>query len=132
MSPKETVEHNYICPVCGHKLTVGVMHRIETLADRRTGFKPDGSPPFYSIIPLDEIIAETLNVGVKTRTVKNEYLKLLQTFGSEFRILMDISLKDLGDSGYPILQEAVSRMRTGKVNIKPGFDGEYGQIRIFA
>jgi uncharacterized protein (TIGR00375 family) len=131
MNPKETVKHNYLCPVCGKKLTVGVMHRIEILADRKSGFNPKGSPLFYSIIPLDEIIAETLDLGVKSRTVKNEYMKLLQKLGSELKILMDLPLKDIGDAGSPILQAAVSRMRAGKVNIKPGFDGEYGKIEIF-
>ena len=70
MNPKETVKHNYLYSVCGKKITVGIIHRIEKLADRKNGFKPKGSPPFYSIIPLEEIIAETFRVGVKSRTVK--------------------------------------------------------------
>ncbi len=131
MSPEETIKHNYICPVCGKKVTLGVMHRIEKLADKKMGFKPKGSPPFYSIVPLEEIIAETLEVGVKSRAVKNAYRILLQKLGSELKILMDVPLKDIGDAGSPILQEAVSRMRAGKVNIKPGFDGEYGKLEIF-
>jgi uncharacterized protein (TIGR00375 family) len=131
MNPKETVKHNYICPVCGKKLTVGVMHRIEKLADRKSGFRPKGSPPFYSIIPLEEIIAEALDVGVKSKTVKNEYRKLLHILGGELIILMDVPLKDIGDAGSPILQEAISRMRAGSLYIKPGFDGEYGKIKIF-
>ena len=131
MNPKETEEHNFICPICGKRLTVGVMHRIEELADREKGFRPKGSPPFYSIIPLEEIIAEILEVSAKSSTVKNEYMKLLQILGSEFKILMDVSPEDIGDAGSPILREAISRMRAGNVRIKPGFDGEYGKIKIF-
>lgn len=131
MNPRETVKHNYICPVCGKKLTVGVMHRIEKLTDRKNGFKLKGSPPFYSIIPLEEIIAETFKVGVKSRTLKNEYIKLLQKLSSEFKILMEVPLKDIGDAGPPILQVAISLMRAGNVYVKPGFDDEYGKIQIF-
>ncbi|HVO67723.1 MAG TPA: endonuclease Q family protein [Syntrophales bacterium] len=130
-SPKETVKHNYLCPVCGKKVTLGVMHRIEILADKKMGFKPKGSPPFYSIIPLNEIIAETHEVGVTSMTVKKEYIKLLQDLGSEFKILMDVPLKDISDAGSHTLQEAISRVRAGHVHIKPGFDGEYGKIKIF-
>jgi uncharacterized protein (TIGR00375 family) len=131
MSPEDSIRHDYMCPVCGKKLTMGVMHRIEILADRRRGFKKKDAPPFYSIIPLREIIAEVFNRGVKTKTVDDEYMKLLQELGSEFRILLDIPLKGIGDAGSHRLQEAISRMRRGDVNIKPGFDGEYGKVRIF-
>jgi uncharacterized protein (TIGR00375 family) len=131
LSPKETVRNNYVCPMCGRKVTIGVMHRVEKLADRADGFKPEGAPQYYSLIPLTEIIAETLKVGTNTKTVETEYLKLLSTLGNEFKILMESSLSDIERAGSTSLSEAISRMRSGRVNISPGFDGEYGKIKIF-
>ncbi|MDI6727766.1 MAG: endonuclease Q family protein [Thermodesulfovibrionales bacterium] len=130
-TPKETLKHNYLCPVCGKRVTVGVMHRVEKLADRKEGFKPKGSPPFHSIIPLPEIIAEVLKVGPNSKAVDKEYQNLLQKLGNEFRILMDVSLNDIERAGSPLIREAIARMRKGDVHIAPGYDGEYGKIKIF-
>jgi uncharacterized protein (TIGR00375 family) len=131
LSPKETIHHDYLCPVCGKKLTVGVMHRVEKLADREHGFKLADAPAFISIIPLPEIIAEGYKCGVSTKKVDALYFRLLAQLGSEFRILMDAPLDDIERAGTPLLREAISRMRAGKVHIAPGYDGEYGKIRIF-
>lgn len=131
LSPKETIKHNYLCPACGKKVTVGVMHRVESLADRAVGYKPSGAPSFYSIIPLPEIIAETLKVGVNSKAVEREYQNLLQKLGNEFKILMDVSLHAIEEAGSPRLREAISRMRNGDVHIAPGYDGEFGKIKIF-
>ncbi len=131
LSPEETIKHNYLCPVCGKRVTVGVMHRVEKLADRKIGFSPSGAPPFYSIIPLPEIISETIKVGVNSKAVKDNYLHLLEKLGSEFNILMDIPLGDIERAGTPLIGEALARMRSGNVHISPGFDGEYGKVRIF-
>ncbi len=131
MSPKETIKHNYLCPVCGKKVTVGVMHRVEKLADRDEGFKPKGSPSFYSIIPLPEIIAEVLKVGANSKAVDKEYQNLLQKLGSEFKILTDVPLKDIESASSALMKEAISLMRKGDIHIAPGFDGEYGKIKIF-
>jgi uncharacterized protein (TIGR00375 family) len=131
LSPKETIKHNYLCPVCGKKLTVGVMHRVELLADRDDEYKSKGAPGFHSIIPLPEILSEILKVGVNSKAVSNEYLGLLGKIGSEFKILMDVPLNDIERAGSPLLREAISRMREGKIHIAPGFDGEFGKIKIF-
>jgi uncharacterized protein (TIGR00375 family) len=131
LSPKETIKHNNLCPVCGKKVTVGVMHRVEKLADREEGYKPSGAPSFISIIPLPEIIAETFKIGVNSKKVNEEYFKLLERLGNEFTILMDTSLSDIEKAGPPLLREAIARMRAGNVHIAPGYDGEYGKIRIF-
>jgi uncharacterized protein (TIGR00375 family) len=131
LSPQETIENNYVCPVCGKKVTVGVMHRVEKLADRKKGFKPEGALPFYSIVPLPEIIAETLEVGASSKAVNRNYFDLLERLGSEFNILMDTSLVDIERAGYPLLSEAIGRMRSGSIRITPGFDGEFGKIKIF-
>jgi len=131
LSPEETIKNNYLCPVCGKKVTIGVMHRVDKLADRKNGFKPENAPVFYSVIPLAEIISETLKVGVNSKAVRNEYFKLLESLGNEFKILMDCTAEEIESAGTPQLAEAISRMRKGKVNIAPGFDGEYGKIKIF-
>jgi uncharacterized protein (TIGR00375 family) len=131
LSPADTVRHNYTCPVCGKKVTVGVMHRVNMLADREEGFKPDGAPGFYSTIPLTEILAETLGVGAGSKTVDKVYQNLLHKLGNEFKILMDIPPGDIEYAGTPLIREAVSRMRSGNVHITPGFDGKYGKVKIF-
>jgi len=131
LTPKETIDHNYLCPSCGKKVTVGVMHRVEKLADRELGFKPEGAPTFTSIIPLPEIIAEGLKCGVNTKKVDALYFPMLEKLGSEFKILMDVPLDDIERASTPLIREAVSRMRAGKVNIAPGYDGEFGKVRIF-
>jgi len=131
LSPKETIHHNYLCPVCGKKLTVGVAHRVEKLADREKGTRPEGQPGFRSIIPLPEIIGEALLVGASSKKVNTAYFSMLEKLGSEFKILMDIPLKEIEAASSPIIAEAISRVRTGKVYIAPGYDGEYGKVRIF-
>ena len=130
-TPKETIRHHGICPVCGKKLTIGVMHRVERLADREEGFRPKGAPPFRSIIPLTEIIGETLNVGAGSKKVEALYFDLLKSLGNEFKILMDIPLKEISTASSPKLAEAIERMRSGNVSIAPGYDGEFGKVRIF-
>lgn len=130
LSPKETIRHNYLCPVCGRRLTVGVMHRVERLADRPEGFRPEGVPSYHSIVPLPEILAEVLQVGTNSKKIEAEYLRLLDKYGSEFYILMNLSLEEL-EKGNPLLREALERMRSGRINISPGYDGEYGKVRIF-
>jgi uncharacterized protein (TIGR00375 family) len=131
LRPNETIMRNGLCPVCGKRVTIGVMHRVEKLADREEGFRPEGAPPFRSVIPLHEIIAETLKVGVASKTVKNEYEKVIAKFGSELRVLLDTPLEDIGAAGHARLKQAIKKMRTGEVSIAPGYDGEYGKIKIF-
>jgi len=130
LSPEETLRHHYLCPACGKKVTVGVMHRVEKLADREDGFKPSCAPPFYSMIPLQEIIAETKKVGVSSKAVTTDYLQLIEKLGNELKILMDLPLDEIENASSPLLKEAISRVRSGNVHIAPGYDGEYGKIKI--
>jgi uncharacterized protein (TIGR00375 family) len=129
--PKETIKNDFLCPVCGKKVTVGVLHRVQKLADRELGYRPKNAPSFTSIIPLPEIIAEGFKCGVNTKKVNECYFSLLEKLGSEFDILMHTPLDDIERAGTPLLREAISRMREGKVHITPGYDGEFGKIRIF-
>ena len=129
--PKESVIRNNLCPVCGKRVTIGVMHRVESLADREEGFRPEGAPPFHSVIPLHEIIAETLTLGVASKAVRNEYEKVIGQLGNELRILLDVPVEDIEAAGSVRLGRAIKQMRTGEVSISPGYDGEYGKIKIF-
>jgi PHP family Zn ribbon phosphoesterase len=80
---------------------------------------------------LPEIISEVLKVGVNSKAVNNEYLKLLENLGTEFKILMETPLNDIERTGSPLLREAISRMRKRDIHIAPGYDGEFGKIKIF-
>ncbi|MDI6758496.1 MAG: endonuclease Q family protein [Candidatus Omnitrophota bacterium] len=129
--PKETKEYNARCPKCAKPVTVGVVNRIEKLADRPESFKPENPIPFKRLIPLDEIIAEAKGVGKGSVAVERDYHSCIAKFGTEFEILLRASEEDLL-KGLPLkVAQGVLRVREGKVNIKPGFDGEYGTISIF-
>ena len=131
-SPKETKENNGRCNICKKPVTIGVVNRVEQLADRPEGFKPLNSIPFKNFIPLDEIIADVKGINKGSVAVERDYHSYLAKFGTEFDILMrapkDALLKGLP----PKIAEGVLRVREGRVNLKAGFDGEYGKISIFA
>jgi len=129
-SPQQTKEHNYLCPVCKQRLTVGVMHRVETLADRPQGFRPPNAIPEIHLIPLEEIIAEAVNRQVGTKTVREEYERLVN-HAPEFEILLKLPLDELAHFVPPKILEGIIRVREGNVLITPGFDGVYGEIKIF-
>ena len=131
LSPKESQKINEICPKCGRPLTVGVLSRVEELADRPEGFKPKNAVLFRSLVPLDEIIGEALGIGPKTKGVKKEYNKLTGELGSEFKILMEADLKEVENASRPEVAEALRRVRAGELHIEPGYDGEYGKVKIF-
>jgi len=131
LSPAETRQHGETCPLCLKKVTVGVMHRVDKLADRVEGYRPDSAPIFHSLIPLQELIAETLKVGASSKKVAKAYHALLEQLGNEHSILMNSPLDVIERAGSPLLREAVARMRAGNVRIVPGYDGEYGKVRTF-
>jgi uncharacterized protein (TIGR00375 family) len=130
LSPAESLKHKTLCPVCGKRLTLGVLHRVEALADRKPGFRPPNCLPYHSLIPLQEVVAETMKAGVNTKKVTAAYFELLKRFGNEFRILLDVPAEDIGSAGFPGLSRAIARMRSGDVSIVPGYDGEYGKVSI--
>lgn len=132
MPPDETLRHGGLCPVCGKKVTIGVMHRVARLADRDDGCRPEGAPLFHSIIPLAEVIAETMQRGVNTKAVTQAYFDLINALGNEFSVLLDSPLRDIEKAGSALLAGAVEKMRAGDVQIAPGFDGEYGRIKILS
>ncbi|MBM3246077.1 MAG: DNA helicase UvrD [Candidatus Omnitrophica bacterium] len=130
-SPQETKQHNGRCSKCGKPVTVGVMNRVEQLADRPEGYRPSVAIPYKSLIPLDEIIAETKGVGKASVAVERDYRQAIAKFGTEFEILVKAKEEELRKGLAPKLAEGVMRMRQGKVEKKAGFDGEYGVISVF-
>jgi uncharacterized protein (TIGR00375 family) len=130
-SPSQTRASQYLCPNCHKKLTVGVMHRVEELADRSEGFIPKNAIPSIHLIPLEEIIAEALGVRVGTKTVEAEYERLIERGGSELRILLNATPDELVSFVPPHILDGIVRMRQGKVSIIPGHDGVYGKINLF-
>ncbi|MFC1800829.1 endonuclease Q family protein [Nanoarchaeota archaeon] len=131
MSPVETKKYKGICPVCNKALTIGVLSRVEELADRPEGFMPKDAIPFRSLIPLSEIISKILGKGIATKTVWTEYNKLLEKFGSEMNILVDAEYNKLVRITDEKIASAIVNIREGKLEIKAGYDGEYG-VPIFS
>lgn len=130
-SPKETNANNGKCPKCGRRVTVGVVNRVEVLADRPEGFVPENAIPFKNLVSLDLIIAEARGVGKTSVAVERDYRMYLANFGTEFDILMRASREELIKKLPVRVVEGIMRARSGKINIKPGYDGEYGVISIF-
>lgn len=131
LSPKESLSHKNLCPVCGGRLTIGVMHRVEELADREEDFVPKNSIPFKRLVPLEEIISKAIEKGRDTAAVEAEYKKLVQHFGSEFRILLDLDEEEMKEAMPPKILKGIIRVRRGELTIRPGYDGEYGEISLF-
>jgi len=129
--PKKTIKNKGICPVCGKPLTIGVLYRVEELADRPKYEKPKRTHPYYSIIPLVNILSEILKVGPGSKKVMNNYNAALDILGPELSILHNLSPKAIDKAGIPLLGEAIKRMRRGKIDISPGYDGEFGRVKIF-
>ena len=138
LSPAQTKKYKNICPKCKKPLTIGVMHRVDELADRVGNVdgsvlrKPRGATPFQNLIPLQEIIADAFNMGVNTKTVQERYDYLIDKFNNEFNVLLSVGEKQLIEVGLqPAIVQGILRARNGKVRIQPGYDGEYGRISIF-
>jgi uncharacterized protein (TIGR00375 family) len=131
LSPQETAQQGGKCPKCGKPVTVGVLNRVEKLADRPEGFKPPNAIPYKNLIPLDEIIASAKGLAKGAVSVEREYQLYLAKFGTEFDILLKASPAELNKNLPPKVAEGVLLARQGKVNIKPGYDGEYGTVSVF-
>jgi PHP family Zn ribbon phosphoesterase len=131
--PGQTKKLKGICPVCKKPLTIGVMNRVEELADRPLGFKPVGAAPFKKLVELDKIIAEAMDIKSRSSSkVQIEYRNLIKQGSNELNILLNISLNDLEKMTDQAVVEGIKRVREGKLIIRPGFDGQYGVIKIFS
>jgi uncharacterized protein (TIGR00375 family) len=131
LSPEETRRLDGACPVCGKPVTVGVMHRVETLADRPPAGRPDRVDPFRSLVSLPEIVAEISGVGRKSKRVTRDVAALVERLGPELLILERVPLETIRRSGSTLVAEAIARLRRGEVLCEGGYDGEYGVIRMF-
>ncbi len=129
--PQKTKSYDGKCPVCGKALTLGVLYRVQELADRRENEKLENRQTYHSIIQLADIFSEILMVGPKSKKVHRTYHAALNQLGSEFDILHRLALEDIEKAGIPLLAESIRRMRHKEIDILPGYDGEYGQIKIF-
>jgi uncharacterized protein (TIGR00375 family) len=131
--PSETKKMKGVCPVCKKPLTIGVLYRVDQLADRPVGFVPNNAIPYISLVELDKIIAEA--IGVKSRTstkVQAEFNSLLQKGGNEFNILLNLSYEELAKMTLPEVVEGIKRVRERRLTVMPGFDGQYGKVTIFS
>ncbi len=128
--PAQTKKLGGICPICGKKLLVGVLNRVDELADRDYGFAPQHAVPFKNIIPLEEIIAETFFVGTASKKVSSLYEAMTSKF-SEFEILLDLNEETIKTISNPAVAQAVMKVRKGEVRVEGGFDGQFGKINIF-
>ena len=129
--PEQTRRAGQICPVCGKKVTVGVLHRTEVLADRDPGERSDTARPYERLVPLKKVIAATLGVGEKSKKVERIYDKLLAACGPELMILRETPLEEVKSVAGTLTAEGIRRVRHGLLEINPGFDGQYGQVNIF-
>lgn len=131
LEPKESLKNKDICPKCGNKLTIGVLHRIEELADRPPGFKPKGKPDFYRLIPLAEIIAGYLGLSQPSaKKVFEIYDMLINRFANELNAALEVPENKLAEVVDEKLAHLIIKNREGKIEIKPGYDGVYGVALI--
>jgi uncharacterized protein (TIGR00375 family) len=130
LSPRETRAARGRCPACGKPLTVGVMSRVEALASREEPAAA-GRVPFRHLIPLEEIIAEASGSQPGSAAVREEYTTLVSTLGGEFAVLLEVPLEEIARVARPRVVEGLRRVREGQVQIRPGYDGVFGEIRIF-
>ncbi len=131
-TPAETKKNKGICPVCKKPLVIGVMNRVDELADRSPGFKPKGVPGFRKLVELDKIIAEAINIKSRSSAkVQNEYNNLIRQAGTEMAVLLDLPYTDLEKMTLPGIVEGIRRVRAGEMHVDPGFDGQYGTVKIF-
>lgn len=131
--PKQTLKNKGVCPKCKKPLTIGVDYRVEELADREPGYVVKDRPGYKRLVELDKVIAQSMGIkSRKSKKVMEVYWQMIQEFGSELHILLDTDTKKIHDAGHELLAEGIERLRNEQLEIKPGFDGEYGEVTIFS
>src|SRR3989344_2587469 len=143
-SPVETAKNGDICVVCGRKLTIGVMHRVEQLKSQNSKVRtevrnrvrwvyPDGNgrPPYVSLVPLSEILSEALESGVTSKKVMDQYLVLVNTFASEFNVLLKADSGQIASVSSPKIAQGIEKVRAGDIVVEPGYDGKFGVVKIW-
>ena len=131
LSPTEAERLGEICPVCGKKLTMGVDHRVEQLADREEGFVKEDGRKYESLVPLPEVISACMGYSNASKKVQGCFEQMLQKLGTEFDILRNVPAEDIKSCAGERIAEGIENVRTGHVKRIPGYDGEYGKIELF-
>jgi len=130
--PVVSRQNKNLCPKCHKPLVIGVLNRVEELADRKSGFRPETAVPFKKLVELDKIIAEALNIKSRSSVaVQKQYQQMIKNFGNELFILLELNLEKIVGVDARIT-EGLRRVRAGELIIAPGYDGEYGRINIFS
>jgi uncharacterized protein (TIGR00375 family) len=130
--PSETKKHHGLCPKCKKPLVIGVMNRVEELADRtEEQARVLKRVPYKNLVPLPEVIADVFEVGVSSKAVQSEYNNLLKKLGNEFYILINAKLPEIEKAGSKEIADAIDRVRRGDIFVQPGYDGEFGVIKVF-
>ncbi|MFH1601388.1 MAG: endonuclease Q family protein [Candidatus Shapirobacteria bacterium] len=130
-SPEETRKKGNICPVCAKSLTLGVAYQVAKIANLGGSASFQKRPPFITVIPLLEIIAEVEQVGANSKRVKEKYSRMVKSLGSEIDVLLNVSLEKIKNLFGLRMSEAIERNRLGKISIDPGFDGQFGKVNIW-
>ncbi len=130
ISPAQTAGYGNKCPVCGKKITIGVLNRIDQLADRQEGFELPSGRPFESMVPLLEVIGASEGISAAGKKAQEKYAQMLRALGPEFAILREIPVEDIKREAGFLVAEGIRRLRSGQVERTPGFDGEYGKISL--
>lgn len=133
LHPSETKKLQGICPKCKKEVTVGVLSRVETLANEPPGRKPEYAPKYWGLVELDKLIAQALGIRSRTsRAVDKLYWALVEKADTEINVLLEFSLEKLASLTDARIVEAIRRMREGNLTVSPGYDGEYGVVNIFS
>ena len=131
MEPGETLLRRGLCRVCGKEVTVGVMHRVEALADRPDGERPPDALPYDRLISLSEVLGEARKLGPQAGAVQKACRSLVERLGPELMILRRSPLEDIERAAGPLAAEGIRRMRQAEVHLEAGYDGEFGTVRLF-
>ncbi len=130
LSPEQSKRYNGICPVCRRKLTIGVMHRVDELADREEGYAPKNAPSYVHAVPLIEIISQVAGKGQGTAQVAATYGKMINKFGNEMNALINAKPEDLAAADREV-GKAIERVREERIKVTPGYDGVFGIVELF-
>jgi uncharacterized protein (TIGR00375 family) len=130
-SPQQTKKLGKTCPVCGRQLTVGVMHRVEQLATRPENYRPGNRPPYQMLVPLLEILAESLNSATSSQCVLNEYNNLTNNFGNELTVLLKTKPEEIERISGERVADGIKKVRAGEIVVEPGYDGVFGTVKIW-
>jgi uncharacterized protein (TIGR00375 family) len=128
MEPSESIKRKNMCPVCNKEMTIGVLHRVEELADRPEGFVPKNATPFKSVLPLAELIAIVYGAQPFSKKVWEESSKLTKRFGTELNVLLDSDKETVESLTNDTVARIIMENREGKLKVKPGYDGVYGEL----